>query len=611
MIRLINGLWNAISATKKAIGNLLFLFVVVFILVSIFKSEGGSVADSTALILNPSGTIVDQKRVADPFREFLSGYDEQRTETLLRDLLEAIAGAATDQRVKSLVLDLRQLQGASMSKLEEIGSAIEKFKGSGKPVYAFSPSYSQSQYLIAVHADKVYLDKQSFETFGGVFLTGLGIYPTYFRAASEKLKINFHVFKAGLYKGAVEPYLRDGMSDAAKEANRGWIGVLWSQYRDTIVEQRNISPQAFEQYTNRYDELLAEYGNDAAELALKEGLVDAIITKKAWREEMQSVVGESGSTYNHITLKRYLLATRSTISVADPSAEKIAVITASGTIYDGEQPAGNIGGISISKLIRDAREDQQVKALVMRVDSPGGSASASEMIRSELELTQDAGKPVVVSMSGYAASGGYWISSTANKIFSAGTTVTGSIGTFIVFPTFEESLSELGVNSDGVGTTTLSGSFNAFREINPRLQKTLEYSVTHTYQKFIGLVAKGREMPILEVDKIAQGRVWAGSTAVELGLVDAIGNLEDAIESAALLADVHDYEVVYLEQELSTSERLVRQIMNSSLKAIHKATGGISGHWQILGKVSTEISALLEMSQSPGIYLQCVYCRVN
>jgi protease-4 len=400
------------------------------------------------------------------------------------------------------------------------------------------------------------------------------------------------------------------MSAAAREANLSWIGVLWGQYRDTIVKQRNISPQSFQQYANQYDEVLARNGNDSAQMAVKEGLVDAIISRKAWREEMQSIVGASESTYNHVSLKSYLLATRPPIPVFDPAAKKIAVITASGTIYDGVQPAGDIGGDSISKLIRAARNNDQVKALVVRIDSPGGSAAASELIRSELELTQDEGKPVVVSMSGYAASGGYWIASTANKIFSADTTVTGSIGTFVIFPTFEESLSELGIHSDGVGTTTLSGAFNAFQEINPVLQKSLEHSVRHTYQKFIGLVAQGREMPVEDVDKIAQGRVWAGTTAVKLGLVDAIGNLQDAINSAAMLADVEDYEILYLEQELTTTERLLNQFLGSSLKAVHAATGGISNQWHILGKVSQDLNAILEMSQSPGIYLQCVYCKV-
>lgn len=612
MTRFIKGLWNAVTATKNATGNIVFLLLLSLLVYAIFSSDRIGVPDSTALILNPTGIIVDQKRAIDPISEFLSGYEEKEdSETLLRDILEALDTATTDDRVKSLVLDLHHFRGASMSKLEEIGVAIGKFKASGKPVFAFAPNYSQGQYLIAAHADKVYLDQQGFQTFGGVFLTGLSLYPTYFKSALEKLKINFHVYKAGLYKGAVEPILRDDMSEAAKEANAGWIGVLWDQYRDTIVMQRGITSESFARYTNQYDELLASIDDDSARLAVQEGFVDDIISVDAWRKEMQSIAGVSGKTYKQISYKNYLLATRSPISVINPSSEKIAVITAIGTIFDGEQPAGEIGGDSISKLIRQARDDNQVKALVVRIDSPGGSASASEQIRGELELTQQSGKPVIVSMSGYAASGGYWIASTANKIFAASTTVTGSIGVFILWPTFEQSITELGINSDGIGTTSLSGAFNSFEEINPALQKIWELKVNSIYQKFLGLVAKGREMSVDDVDKIAQGRVWAGQTAVELGLVDSIGDLNDAIQSAALLADIEDYDVVYLEKELSAKERLFKQILNSSLKMVHTATDGVRSQWQLLGKVPREITDILQMSRSPGIYLQCIYCRVN
>lgn len=612
MTRFIKGLWNAITATKNAAGNIVFLLLLSLVIFVIFSSGYPSVPDTTALILNPSGIIVDQIRAIDPVSKFLSDYEEKEdSETLLRDIIEALDTARTDDRVKSLVLDLDHFRGASMSKLEEIGGAIEKFKASGKPVFAFAPNYSQSQYLLAVHADKIYLDGQSYQTFGGVFLTGFSVYPTYFKTALEKLKINFHVFKAGLYKGAVESILRDDMSEAAKEATAGWLGVLWEKYRDTIVSQRNVTRESFARYTNHYDELLAGIDNDSAQLAVQEGFVDAIISADAWREEMRSINGESGKTYKHISYKHYLLATRSSIPIINPASEKIAVITATGTIYDGEQPAGDIGGESISKLIRQARDDDKIKALVVRIDSPGGSSSASEQIRSELELTQASGKPVIVSMSGYAASGGYWIASTANKIFAASTTVTGSIGVFILFPTFEQSITELGINSDGVGTTSLSGAFNSFEEINPALQKILKLKVDSTYKKFLGLVAKGREMSVEEVDAIAQGRVWAGQTAVELGLVDSIGDLNDAIQSAALLADLTDYDVVYLEKELSAKERLFRQLLNSSLRMIHAATGGVSSHWRFLGKVPREFTDILKMSRSPEIYLQCLYCRVK
>ncbi|MBQ74409.1 MAG: signal peptide peptidase SppA [Gammaproteobacteria bacterium] len=612
MTRFISQIWKGVTAAKNATGNILFVLLLTLLVFAIFTADSPAIPDSTALILNPTGIIVDQKRVIDPFSEFLSGYDEtEDPETLLRDILEALESASTDDRVKSLVLDLRHLRGASMSKLEEIGVAIDKFKASGKPVFAFAPNYSQSQYLIAVHASKIYLDQQSYQTFGGVFFTGLSLYPTYFKSALAKLKVNFHVFKAGLYKGAVEPVLRDDMSEAAKEANLDFIGVLWEHYRDTIVSQRDITRDSFEKYANQYDELLAGVDDDGARLAIEQGFVDGLITVSDWRQEMQSISGVSGNTFNQISLGDYLLASRPPLPVVNPRSEKIAIITAIGTILEGDKPAGEIGGDSLSTLIRQAREDKQIKALVVRIDSPGGSSSASEQIRNELELTQKSGKPVIISMSGYAASGGYWIASTANKIFAAATTVTGSIGVFVLWPTFEQSITELGINSDGVGTTSLRGAFNALEEINPVMQKILELKVDSTYSKFLGLVARGREMSVDDVDKIAQGRVWAGRTAVELGLVDAIGSLDDAVQSAALLTDLEDYDVVYLEKELSPKDRLIQQILNSTLKMVHMVSGGFSSHWQLLGEVPREISDILQMSRSPGIYLQCVYCRVD
>ncbi|MBQ61486.1 MAG: signal peptide peptidase SppA [Gammaproteobacteria bacterium] len=612
MSSLIGKMWQGLTAAKNALGNILFVLLLILLTFAVFSTDSPAIPDSTALVLDPTGVIVDQKRAIDPVGEFLSGYDEtEDPETLLGDILEALETASTDDRVKSLVLDLRHLEGASMSKLEEIGWAIDKFKASGKPVFAFAPNYSQSQYLIAVHASRIYLDQQSYQTFGGVFLTGLSLYPTYFKSALTKLKVNVHVFKAGLYKGAVEPVIRDDMSEAAKEANMGFIGVLWAHYRDTIVSQRDITHQSFEKYTNKYDELLVSVDDDSARLAVEQGFVDALISVSDWRQEMQSITGVSGKTFNQITFRDYLLASRPPLPVVNPASEKIAVITAIGTILDGDKPAGEIGGESISKLIRQARDDKQIKALVVRIDSPGGSSSASEQIRSELELTQKSGKPVIISMSGYAASGGYWIASTANKIFAADTTVTGSIGVFALWPTFEQSISELGINSDGVGTTSLRGVFNSLEEINPVMQKILERKVDSTYRKFLGLVARGREMSIDDVGNIAQGRVWAGKTAVELGLVDAIGSLDDAIQSAALLADLQVYNVVYLEKELSPKDRLLQQILSSSLKMVRAATGGFSSHWQMLGEVPREISDLLHVGRSPAIYLQCLHCRVN
>jgi len=456
--RFFKGFWNILTGVKNAMGNILFLLVIVLIVVGISQSDSVSIPESAALVINPKGIIVEQKQAVDPLANFLSDYESEEKETLLIDILDAIKGAKTDIRIKMIVLDLHKFQGTAFSKLEEIGHALDDFKSSGKPIYAFGKSYSQSQYYIASHSDKIYLDEKSHQLLGGVFLTGLSIYPTYYKTALEKLKVNFHIYKAGQFKSAVEPFTRDDMSPETKLVNSVWLEQLWDNYANTVIKGRNIQREEFDAYSNEYDKLLGIAGNDPNLLAVQRKLVDDLITKKEWVEVLQDIVGGDGSQFNHIDLNHYLVATRPPIPTMTPGSQKIAVIIAAGTIYDGERPAGEIGSTSISKLIRQAREDDSVKAIVMRSDSPGGSASASEEIRNELLLSKEVGKPIVVSMSSYAASGGYWIASDANKIFALSTTITGSIGTFVSFPTLEKTAAEYGIYTDGIGTTNLSGS---------------------------------------------------------------------------------------------------------------------------------------------------------
>jgi len=395
--RFFKGFWKIVTGMKNATGNILFLLIIVLIAATAFQSESVSVPESAALIINPTGIIVEQKKAIDPLADFLSDYEGDETETLLIDILDAIKAASTDSRIKMIVLDLRKFQGTAFSKLEEIGDALDDFKSSGKSIYTFGKSYSQSQYYLASHGDKIYLDENSHQLLGGVFLTGLSVYPTYYKSALEKLKVNFHIYKAGQFKSAVEPYMRDDMSSQAKLATSAWLEQLWDNYADTVIKGRNIQREAFDAYSNEYDELLGRAKNDPNLLAVQQKLVDDLITKKEWLELLQDIVGGKGAQFNHIDLNNYLIATRSPISTLSPGSQKVAVITAAGTIYDGERPAGEIGSKSISKLIRQARNDDSVKAIVMRIDSPGGSASASEEIRNELLLAKEAGKPIVVA----------------------------------------------------------------------------------------------------------------------------------------------------------------------------------------------------------------------
>lgn len=607
MRRLLKGIWNSITTLKNVLGNLLFLAVTIIVLFALFsRTDQVLIPETAALILDPTGVIVEQRRALDPFAEFMGGGEEE-PETLLRDLTEAIETASADPRIKILVLQLDGLREVSMSQLQTLGAALKDFSASGKEIYAFADSYSQNQYYLAAHADHLYLNDQSLQVFGGVFLTGMGVYPTYFKTALDKLKVQVHVFKVGTYKGAVEPFLRDDMSLAAQEANLGWIQVLWDQYLDQVAGLRGIDKTNLNQYIDHYPELLEDADSNAGVLAVEQGLVDELMSRQKWRIRLQDLVGSDDNDFRQVNFRHYLMAAAPSIPTLNPGTSKIAVIIAKGTIYDGEQPAGSIGSDSISALIKQAREDQNVKALVMRIDSPGGSATAAEQIRYELELTQQTGKPVVVSMATYAASGGYWISATANQILASPTTITGSIGTFLLFPTFNQSLAEIGVYSDGIGTNALSGALNPLQSLNPALQQILDLAINNTYQQFISLVARGRDMTPDAVDRIAQGRVWAGTTALDLGLIDAIGGLEDAIDSAASLAGLGEFETLYIEKQLSPKDLLINELLRGGTDVAARVIDTRS--LSLVSRLRSEFDDLLQMSREPGIYLQCLVCR--
>lgn len=607
--RFFTGLWHALTVTKNALGNLIFLLFIALVLMAVFSGEVVTMPERTALVIDPTGIIVEQKKIMDPLSGFLSGYDDEASETALRDITEAIEQGANDDRIKALVFRLDRMQGAGLSKLEEIAISVNKFKQSGKPVLAFSNSYSQGQYYLASMADKIYINETSFPVFSGVFLTGIGTYPLYYKSALDKLNIDYNIYKVGTYKSAVEPYLRDDMSEDAKLANRDWLDALWSNYRSHIIEQRGISESSFDDYTNKYDQLLATTSGDGNLLAVQQDMVDDLLSNADWDNMMIDIVGESGDSFNQTHFLEYLQIVRPPIPVVNPATNKIAVVTASGVILNGDQPPGDIGSKTAVSMIDQARLDDSVKAIVLRVDSPGGSATAAEEIRVALVEAKAAGKPVVVSMGSAAASGGYWISAPANKIFANSNTITGSIGTFITFPNFKGAANHLGVYSDGVGTTTMSNIFNPLDDVSDVLDNLLQMSVNQTYQRFLGIVADGREMTMEQADTLAQGRVWAAEDALEHGLIDAIGTLDDAIDSAALLADLASYDVLYIEQPLSTRDRILREILKGSTNVMHQVLGkDYRIQLSFLSRIESELSILLKMSQEPGVYLQCLEC---
>ena len=603
----IRGFWQGLSACRVIVGNLIFLALIVLFLSILFYDGQKDLPDQAALILAPQGDIVIQKTET-LLSSRLMG-EASRKETLLKDIIDVIDHAKDDQRVKVLVLDLHDMGNAATSKLADIGEALKRFKTSGKPIYAFGDYYGQQQYYLASHADHLYLHPM-----GGVVLTGYGIYRNYFKNALEKLMIQFHVFRVGTYKSALEPFLRDNMSEYAKEANFSWLSVLWKAYTGSIAESRGLQPEAVDDYINNVSVNLSVVKGDTAQLALDHGLVDALKTRDEFREELIALVGEDKDemTINQIRFDDYLDDIQPQRGQNREDASKVGVIVAKGVILDGVQPAGKIGGDTLTDVIRQARLDDAVKALVLQIDSPGGSALASEIIRRELELTRQSGKPVIVSMSSIAASGGYWIASAADEIWAAPSTITGSIGIYSAFATFEKSLDYLGVHSDGVGTTQVADGFDTTRPLNPIIADSMEQVIQHNYQRFIKTVSEGRNLTLQDVEKIAQGRVWAGETAKELGLIDQFGNLQDAVQSAANMASLKDYDVIYIEQPLTAREKLTKRLNQFLTGAANDILGGVAHPAvRFIKKLGPELEAIAELNDPQGVYAYCLVCNVH
>ncbi len=602
--RFLSFFWNGVSILRRFVGNVLFLLLVIFFIAILFFDSGEEVPDGAALILSPEGNIVEQETETMLSSDIFG--DAAKKETLLKDIIDVIDFAQKDDRIQVMVLDLRKMARVGISKLQDIGAALVRFKNGGKQIYAFGDSFNQQQYLLAAHADRLYLSPM-----GSVVLQGFGLYRKYYKTALEKLKIQFHVFRVGTYKSALEPFLRDSMSDYAKEANLAWLDILWDDYKHVVSQQRGLDSQRLDDYVNNFPAYLANADGDAAAAALDLGLVDELITRDQVRQELIEIVGQNkdGLSFKQITFEEYLSQIRPDLVNNNLTKDKIGIIVASGIILDGEQPTGRIGGDTIADLLIRAREDKKVKAVVLRVDSGGGSATASEVISREIELTRQAGKPVFVSMGSVAASGGYWIAAQADQIWASSTTITGSIGIFGAFPTFEKSLKSLGITSDGVGTTKLADAFDPSRPLNDLVAQSMNQMIEQGYRRFVQRVAEGRNMEPEAVEKVAQGRVWAGTTAKDLGLVDEIGNLQDTIRAVADSLDLKDYKITYITQPLTTREQLIKRL-NRLIVGIFNVSQS-NGHpakkfYDTL--VDSQIDHVLRADDPVGLYAYCLNC---
>lgn len=543
---------------RSVLLNLLLLVFVVILISVIVNAPKPHIPNNEALYIAPQGLLVDELSYQPSALDLLNP-QMQDPETLVRDIVKSIHDAKTDKRITGIVLNLNDLLGGGISKLTEIGEALDNFRESGKKVVAYSDFYNQQQYYLANFADEVYVHEM-----GGILLTGYGMYRNYFKDATEKLALRFHVFRAGEFKDAIEPYIESEMSEASREHNTRWLNELWEQYTDKVENARNLPAGAVDEFILEMPGAFKKFGGSHAKFAESAGLVDAAITRQDLRAKLIEHFGKNqdGDSFAAIDMQDYLAVTE--VNPFDAGKNNIGLIIATGTIMEGRQPAGSIGGDSLAELIRQAREDEELKALVIRVDSGGGSAFASEIIRQELLETKEKSLPIYISMGSVAASGGYWIATPADEIWATPTTITGSIGVWGLFPDYSESFSKIGINTDGVATTPLAGAFRGDLPMKPEVKTLLQASVDNIYTTFLSITSEAREMEVEAVHEIAQGRVWTGATAKELGLVDNLGSLDDVIAAAAANLNLTDYQVKPIVRPLSTKEQIIRSLMQAA-----------------------------------------------
>jgi protease-4 len=603
--RLFQALWDTLNFTRRLVFNLLFLLLLVVFLAALFGG-GASLKDRTALVIAPRGELVEQFSADPASRAFSKMFGEEQPETQLRDVLRAIEAAAKDARITSLVIRPDALGNAGFASLREVGQALTRFKESGKQVVAYADYMEQKQYFLAAHADEVYLHPA-----GALLIEGLSRYRSYYREGlQDKLGVDVHLFRVGEYKSAAEPYILDGPSPESRESDLFWLNDVWQRYLADIGALRKVDPATLQSDIDNFAERIKAAGGDLAALALQQKLVDQLTTQDEFRAIMieRGAKDEEEHTFRQVSLDDYLgFVDREKMPI--DSRPQVAVVVAQGEIVDGDQPPGLVGGLSTAELVRDAREDKDVKALVLRVDSPGGGVFPSEQIRREVELTRASGKPVVVSMGDVAASGGYWISMNADEIWADESTITGSIGIFGLFMTIPDTLAKIGVRVDGVATTRIAGAFDPTRPLDPQVGEVIQSVIDQGYREFIGKVAAARESTPEAIDQVARGRVWSGAQAKERGLVDQLGGLKDAIASAAASAklDADGFGVKYVEKELSPFEKFVVDATQNAMLRSALAEFAIAKSL-LPPQVTRDLVSTLRLLQDPKRVRAVAFC---
>ena len=572
LLRFARAGWNAVNFTRRLVFNAIFLFIGLIVLVALFSGRP-KLPERSALVIAPQGQVVEQFS-ADPFERALSkAINQPLPETQLRDLVRALEAAATDSRIERVVIRPDQMTGIGFAALEELARAVTEFRKSGKQLVAYADGMDQKQYYLAALADEVYLHPD-----GMVLLEGLSRYRAYYREALEdKLGVDVHLFRVGEYKSAAEPYILDAASPESREADLYWMNDLWRHFLADVARLRSLDADALQAGIDDFAARVESVAGDMGKLALEQKLVDGLVTQDQFRDLMveRGVEDTETHSFRQVSMDAYLGFVDRERPAFD-ARPKVAIVVAQGEIAAGDLPPGTVGGVSTSRLLRDAREDADVKAVVLRVDSPGGGVFPSEQIRREVELIRAAGKPVVVSMGNVAASGGYWISMNADAIYAQPTTITGSIGIFGLFMTIPDTLAKVGVHVDGVATTKIAGAFDPTRPMSVEVGKTIQAIIDQGYRQFIGKVAAARETTPEAIDQVARGRVWSGTQAEARGLVDELGGLHDAVAEAARRATLPSdgYRVQYVEKTLSPFEQaLVNAGRSATVRALMAQAG--------------------------------------
>jgi protease-4 len=607
--RFIYGVWRGLDVLRRCL-HLLLLLALFGIVIGALRQSTPRLPEKAALVVRPSGDIVEQLS-GEPIERALNEAQGQGVpQTLLWDLTTAIRAAAGDPRIPVLVIETDDMGAAGQAKLEELAAAISVFRHSGKKVIAHGTYYTQSQYYLAAQADEVYLDP-----FGFVLLDGYDRYRMYFKDAIDKLNIDMHLFRAGKFKSAAETFTRRDMSPEDREESDTYLQALWRGYRAAVADARSLKTEAITQYADGYVNSVAAAGGDTAKVAKDSGLVSALKTQQEVDERLVGLVGAdtNGKSYRQVGVADYLRATHAEDRQRG-KGQAVGVIVASGEILDGKQPPGTVGGDSTSQLLREARQDADIRAVVLRIDSPGGSVLASEQIYREVLALKHDGKPVVASMSDLAASGGYYIAAGADQIIASPNTITGSIGVFAGIPTFNRSLAKLGINVDGIGTTPLSGATELDRPLSADAGRLVQVTVDHAYEEFLARVAKGRGKSREAIDAIAQGRVWAGGDARQQGLVDRLGNYDDAVTEAAKRAGLKPgYGVRRVEPELSWAQQLLFHVRSTGERMLERVGLAQSGAVQLVQRLKplqSELSRWARLSSPNSVYAYC-FCAVE